>query len=645
MNVRKAVLASLFICATYCSNAQVLFTYGSGTVTKEDFLRAYNKNNTNVPRSAASVKEYLDLYTKFKLKVKAAEEAHLDTVEQLKYDLQSFRSQIQDGYLTDDKLINDLTAEAFMRSQKDIRVRDIYVQLREDMTPDDTLAAYQRIQEAYQMLVSGNKDYKQIVALVNKDAKANVKQADFGYITAFSIPYDYETIVYKLKPGSFAKPFRGKSAWHIFINEAERAPFGKWRVAQILFTLPPNPTPAQTSAIQQKADSIYQRLLAGEDFSALAKKYSEDRFTFSSGGEIKEFGTGKFSPDFEEHVLQLKNDGDIAKPFSSPNGIHILKRLQQIPQPTDQADETNMYAVKQMVANSDRAKIAQRKFVEEVTAKVGVKISTVVPQSVLFKMADSVVATSDEIKTAIDNKDILQIGKSHVKGIEWLQYIRQYKSESNKSAPSTAAYFQNFVDDKVMVYYTKHLEEYNADFRYQLQEFKEGNMLFEIMERNVWSKAVNDSAGLQEHYVKNKNKYLWAESADVLIYNCSNENVAAAVMEKIKKGILWNKIIEEGEGTVQADSGRYEISQLQILSNQKVAPGFISPVSVNDQDKTTTFVQVLNVYPAGQQRSFDEAKGLVINEYQTELEEKWIEELKKKYPVKINQKELNSLLK
>ena len=65
---------------------------------------------------------------------------------------------------------------------------------------------------------------------------------------------------------------------------------------------------------------------------------------------------------------------------------------------------------------------------------------------------------------------------------------------------------------------------------------------------------------------------------------------------------------------------------------------------VNENDGTATFVKILKLYPDNQQRNFEEARGQVINDYQIFLEEKWIEQLKKKYPVKINEKIFQSLL-
>jgi peptidyl-prolyl cis-trans isomerase SurA len=204
---------------------------------------------------------------------------------------------------------------------------------------------------------------------------------------------------------------------------------------------------------------------------------------------------------------------------------------------------------------------------------------------------------------------------------------------------------EKFVSVKSLEYYKAHLEEYNPEFKYQMEEFKEGNMLFEIMERKVWSSAVNDSVGLMKYYTENKSKYLWAASADVIIISCNNQKVAEQSLAALKSGKDWKKIAEESNNTVQTDSGRYELAQIALSDKTPPVAGTTTPISVNPTDGTAGFIKILQLHPAKQQRSFEEARGLVINDYQNVLEEKWLAELKKKYPVKVDEEVFKGLVK
>ncbi|UAY51987.1 foldase protein PrsA [Ferruginibacter albus] len=637
-----------FTLITTAAFSQTLFTYGNGTVSKEEFLRAYNKNKTAVENKEQSLREYLDLYSKFKLKVKVAEELHLDTLPQLQADLQNFRNQVEDSYMNDDKGLNKLIDEAFQRKQKDIHVLHFYIPTPDQMSSDDSLRAIGAIKELYNQLSKGNKDYDNLLQNI-AHAYLPVTKKDIGYITALSISYPFENIIYGLNPGQASEPFHSKSGWHVFLNLDERQSAGRWKTAQILLTFPPNATPEKISQVEKKADSIYNLLLAGGDFGALAKKYSEDKLTYQNNGEMSEFSTGKYNATFEKNVFALKKDGDFTKPFLTPYGYHIVKRLQQIPTPVDQkADEGYYYTIRQQVLQDSRINAAKQKFLEDVLVRINYKRNNTVKDEDLYRFADSVAANKKLSVYPVSNKMIFSFAKQNYKGSDWLKFANDYRLSpvvnSNEIATDKEL-FDKYVAAVALEYYRNHLEEYNADFKYQMKEFREGNMLFEIMERNVWSKAANDSVGLVKYYNQYKAKYLWDSSAVVLLFNCANMKAANDASVALTSGKEWRKISDESDGAVQADSSRYELSQIQIPAGTVIKEGIITKPVLNESDNTAGFLKILKVYPANQQRSFEEARGLVINDYQNYLEEQWVNELKKKYPIKVNETVFQSLLK
>jgi peptidyl-prolyl cis-trans isomerase SurA len=429
----------------------------------------------------------------------------------------------------------------------------------------------------------------------------------------------------------------------------ERKAMGKWRIAQILLAIPPGDATENYKMLQQKADSIYLKLQAGEDFAEMAKKHSDDKLTYLSGGTMPEFTTGKFEQPFETAVFKLGKDGEISKPFASPYGIHIVKRLGITQVKTDKADVAYMYEIKQKVTQDARISMAKELFTKSVIKVVGYKKNAAVKDAELFRYADSVVANpaANGAKVfPVSNKNIYTSIKGTLKGKDWLSFVREYKTNPEiYKGESNTALLEKFVSLKSLDYYKTHLEEYSPEFKYQMEEFKEGNLLFEIMERKVWSSAVNDSAGLVKYYNQNKNKYLWAASADVIIVSCNNKKSAEESLAAIKAGKDWKKIAEESNGNVQTDSGRYELAQIALAEGTPPTPGMLTPINVSTTDGTAGFIKVLQLHPANQQRSFEEARGLVINDYQNVLEEKWIAELKKKYPVKVDEGVFQGLVK
>ncbi len=645
--MKKILLLLTFAGSSTCIFSQTLFTYGNMAVDKSEFTRAYNKNKTPVNDKEKALREYLDLYIKFKLKVKAAMELRLDSLPQLQYDAQSFRSQIESSYLNNEKAVNELLDEAFTRSQQDLHTLHFFVPADPTSKPEDTLKTYKGVTALHTALVSGKTDYDNLIAAASP-VKAN--HSDLGYITAFSLPYEYETIIYNLKPGQSSKPYRTKKGWHIFKLTGQRKAVGKWKVAQILFSIPPDATAQVKAAYQKKADSVYQLLARGADFGKMARGFSDDKVTYGNNGEMAEFGSGKFETSFENEVFKLTKDNEISKPFLTPYGYHIVKRISQNPVAADKKDQGFLFELRQRIQQDARINIAKEMFVKEVLKQVGFKRTGTVSDADLYRYADSVIAkpasqTHNAVAYPIANKTIYSFAKSKLTGRDFLDFVRTYKGSELYKGETNATILENFIASSVMEYYKKNLEDYNPEFRYQMDEFKDGNVLFEIMERNIWGKAANDMAGLQQYYSGQKNRYQWAASVDAIIFNSSDKNIAENARAAVLAGNEWKKIAEEGNNNLQADSGRFELTQMPVVVTPNMQAGTVSQIVINPTDGNAGFAKIIRHYSAGLQRSFEEARGLLINDYQNVMEDKWIMELKKKYPIKINEAVFQSLLK
>lgn len=627
-------------------SAQTLIHYGNNTISKDDFLRAYNKNKTADEDKEKSMREYVDLYTNFKLKVKAADEARLDTLPQIQFDVNNFRQQIIENYLSNDKGIEKLVNEAFNRLQKDKHVFHFSIPVAAGANAEDTMKIFKQIQELYTAL-KNNADQDKAVQIL-RTAGANLRSNDIGFITAFTIPYEYENIVYGLKSGELSKPYRSKNAWHIFKLIEDRASAGRWKIAQILLAVPPGSADQAKKDAQLLAEKLYTQLKNGDSFGNLAKEYSNDRISNSLGGELPEFGTGTFNTDFENQVFALKNDGDISQPFETEFGYHIIKRMGFKATPTDQSDEVFMTDLKQKVLRDPRVNAEKEIFTREIMVKTGMKKTKDANEKDLLRFADSLMKSPTEAQTMafpISKKNILTFKDGATKGSEWLAYVRESRSGLENAAASNKELWEKFVANAAVNYYKSKLEDYNSDFKFQMQEFREGNMLFEIMERNVWSKASNDTAGLLKHYNANIGNFKWGASADVLIFNCNTTKAAEEAMTALKKGKNWRIVASEAASNLQADSGRYELSQITGANQANTPVKDTYTAIVSNIDGSATFVKYVTIYPPNQQRSFQDSRGLVINDYQQQLEQQWIAELRKKYPVKVNEVLLKEIVK
>lgn len=644
--ISKAAAALLLIFMTAKGNAQVLFTYGGKPVTKNEFLKAYNKNMDG-KSDEASYRSYLELFVRFKLKVQAARDKRLDTLSNQLAELQGFRNQVIEPYVRDEGSINELVKEAIVRSKKDIHIAHIFVPVRMDATAEDVKNAQDKINTAWAQLQKGQ-DFGKVATGFSEDPSVSVNKGDIGYITSLVLPYTLENAIYSTPVGKNSAPIRSKAGYHIFHNIGERPGVGRMKAAQIMLAFPPSASEEQKAEVKKRADSIYNLLTKGGDFKVLVAKFSNDNLSWQAGGEMVEFGVGQYDLAFENAAFSLKKDGDISTPVMTSYGYHIIKRLQLKPAVADTGNAQQKEDFKQRIIQTDRMDVSKDFLYKKVMQQTGFKKHPVnekhlfiIMDSLLQKKSFPVFADVNAktpllsfTKKTITVKDL----QTHLEAIRIYEGIRAGKTDQDL--------LNDFYETAAFDYYRAHLEEYNKEFAYQLNEFKEGNLLFEIMQRNIWDPASTDSAGLKNYYDSHKDKYNWESSADAIILTSSSADAAEEFRNKMKENYKdWKKYIDISGGKLQGDSGRFELGQIPVAGRTNFTEGLVTANVKNETDNTVTFAYIIKLHPDREPRGFADARGFVINDYQEYLEEKWIAALKKKYPVKINEAVLKSLPK
>jgi len=633
--MRNRILSIAFLLSPFISFSQVLFTYGNHKADAKDFVRAFTKNNEQpVANKQQLMQEYLDAYISSRLKIQQAYDLRFDTLPQVVSEVENLRAQIIENYMADPSAIDRLAKEAFTRSQKDIHVAHIYI-----ADNGDTIAMNKKLSSVLAQLQKGT-DFLSVAQQLSDDPAAKQNKGDLNYITVFTLPYEFENIVYNTAAGKYSKPYRSMAGYHIFKNLGERKALGKIKIQQILLAFPPNSNDAGKANVAKLADSLYKRIQAGENFGKLAAQFSNDNISSSAEGMVPEITVGQYDPSFEKIIWSLQ-DGTVSKPIASAYGYHIVKTISHTPIVTKANDSANNQDLKYKVTADDRWKSARDFIYTTVKTKAGLsKLYT--SDAVLWALSDSLLEyKSAGIGRAMNlTSPLYKIGDSTLTVTDWLHYAQMNRFRTDRNGlKSYPVLMDEFVKNVLYQYYRQHLEEYNDDFRIQMSEFKDGNIFFEIMQQQVWNKAAVDSAALLSLFEKNKSQYDWKQSADAVLFYCADEATAKAIADKVKqKPADWRKIAEAMNDRVIIDSGRFEWPQIPGLDKKTPTPNLTTAPVVNTNDNTASFAHILKVYTASTPRTFEQAKGLVMNDYQQILEEKWINELKKKYPVTIDEK-------
>jgi peptidyl-prolyl cis-trans isomerase SurA len=623
------------------TSAQTLFTYGPYSTDAKDFIRAFNKNNTaGSTNKTKAMRDYLDLYIASRLKIREAYSRGFDTLSQIKSDIENLRSQIIDNYLNDPAAASKLQKEAFQRSQKDIHVGHIFISFKDSTGVPDTAKAERKAKEVYEKLKKGE-NFATLAQQYSSDPTAKTNKGDIGWVTVFTLPYEFENIVYNTAPGKFSAPYRSKIGFHIFKNIGERKGIGKMKVAQILLAFPPDADDATKKKMALLADSLYQRLQKGEELAKLAEQYSNDYVSAASGGVMPEFGVGQYDPDFEKAVFGLTRDGEISKPFLTSHGYHIVKRINATPVATDPNNKEYMDQIKAQVSTSDRMQVARNTVIDKAMKQIPIKKYPYSDKD-LMMLSDSLLDNRRPSSPVSITRTtpLLSIGDDLFTVNDYITYAQawRYKPDGTGVKPYQQV-MDGFVRAKAEDYYRSHLENYNSDFRTQMSEFKDGNLFFEIMQQEVWGKAQNDTVALKAYYAGNMRRYNWKESADAIIFFCGDETSAKSLYDAVKKNpSSWKSASDAMGEKVVADSSRYEYDQIPNATKLPIQKGIVTSPVKNNADGTVSFAYVLGTYGAGLPRAYNDAKGLVISDYQAELEKKWLAELKKKYPVSVDEK-------
>lgn len=641
---KPVFVLSLLLAVNLSLSAQTIFTYGTHKASTKDFLRAFEKNNQpTASQRKQAVKDYLELYINARLKIQEAYDRRYDTLPQLVSEMENLRSQIIEPYLTDPTATDRFRREAFARSQKDIHAAHIFISFTNASGQQDTLAARKKLEEIQKRLAKGE-DFQALAATYSDDPSAKQNRGDLHYISVFTLPYTFENILYSLQPGKISTAFRSRAGYHLFKNLEERKALGKIRIEQIMLALPPNAKEADVKAKQKLADSLYQVISKGGNLPALAAQYSNDLVSAQTNGRVPDITVGQYDAGFETFIAKLA-PGELGKPVQTQHGFHIVRKIENVPVVADSNDVANREWLEQKIINDDRWKTARDFIYAKVKAKPGITTEKI-NETALWAISDSLLDYHPAgTGRALTRETVLfSIGKEKSTVQDWIGFAQMNRYNGDRGIRGYSEMMDDFQKQKLYEYYRNHLEDYNDAFRVQMSEFRDGNLFFEIMQQEVWNRAQADTVALRQMYEKNRIKYQWENSATALLFFCPDSATAATLMTELKNNPQrWREITEPYRDRVVADSARFEWSQLPGMEGKTPVAGQPTPLISNPADMTTSFAFVLQVFTQPEPRSFEEARGLVMNDYQAKLEDEWMKKLKKKYPVVVNQQAVSAL--
>jgi len=690
-------LTGLTLASLAQTNEPVIMTINGKPVYKSEFENVYKKNSgKEVSKEQKTVKEYVELFSTFKMKVFEAEANGLDTTASFKGEFAGYRKQLALPYLTDKNVNEALLQEAYERMKTEVKASHILLRVAEDALPKDTLEAYTRLSIIREALLGKNptsakiaeyetilkkssfgltkssthqdtlnhntklSTIKSLIATLTSDAdkfalaakktsedpSASDNGGDLGYFTSLQMVYPFECAAYKTNVGEISMPVRTRFGYHIVKVADKRPNQGEILTAHIMVKFNKDMADAEKENLKLKINEIFTKLKAGEKFEDLARQFSDDKQSAEKGGQLQWFGSSRMPVEFEKAAFSLANNGDYSEPFKTNYGWHIVKRIDKKNIPTFNEMKGDL---KQRIGKDSRTQAGRASLIEKIKKENNFKENALAKTEFLKIMDTTIFQGKWEAKKAekLGNKELFRLGTTIYKQNDFAKYM-----ESRQTLRPQMDYnmflqqsYKSFVDEKIINFEDANLETKYVDFKNLMKEYRDGILLFDLTDQKVWSKAVRDTLGLKSFYENNKNNYLWEERAEATIYKCANEKVAKEVRSMVMKNKSEKEILEKINITSQLNLNTESITYLkgenkQLDSNWKLG---VVPTETSASKNTENTILVINRLLPKIPKTIAEAKGIITADYQTYLEKEWLAYLKNKYTVTINEEVLNTI--
>ncbi len=471
---------------------KVLATVNNKVITVKAFKNIYERNLDAIDNAEGrDVSKNLDLFINYKLKVAEAYRIKLDTLPNYQKEIEGYKKQLAIPYLQDSSRTAELIKDAYYRTKYEVKAKHILIRLSESATPKDTLQAFQKISSIRDRIVGGE-DFERVAVETSEDpsAKGDLKRGiqpnkgNLGYFSAFRMVYAFEDAAYNTEVGQVSKPFRTRFGYHIVKVDTLRESRGELEVAHILIK-------GNTVESKKKIDMVYGKLEQNQRFKHMAQEYSEDTTTKMKGGLLRRFGSGMMVKPFEDAAFAIEKEGQYSKPFQTRYGWHIvqLKKKHPIKSFAELQPE-----LKNKLMRSPIAKLSEKAVIEKLKDRYTISESANL-QSILEA------GTANNVGKDQLEQELFRINDFSVKVSAFVNYAKRFRNRSLLDL------YRDFKDQEVINYYKENLEKSEPAYANTLREYKDGLLLFELMQRKVWDKSSKDTLGLKTYYNNNMVKY------------------------------------------------------------------------------------------------------------------------------------------
>ena len=635
-----SISASPFL-AVAQEKKEVLVVVGTISIDKGEFLQLMAKEReSESPANSLTRKEFeenFESFLNYKLKVIEAESIKLDQMEEFNLEFSSIKESLIAPYLIKNSIEEGEVKKVFARLQEIVRAKHILFQFPPNPKKEDSIAVLQLALKVKSELENGG-DFSALAANYSDDPSAKVNKGDLGYFTGLQMVQQFEEAAYTLPVGSISDPILTDFGYHIIQVSGRQANPGEVQVSHILVRFD-SENPSQEENARRKISDIYAEIQKESTiWEEIVQTYSEDFGTKSAGGVLPWFGVGTMIPEFEVAGFSLTDIGEVSPPIKTAYGYHILRlEGKRGLQPYEEVEQS----IRSKILRNSKTGMIESQVVAIQKSRFGFQEN----ELGISKVAGAVTATDIlSFGAAIQEK---KLGKTELFKVNASSYtagdLVNFMQTKEMTPKGIGTFFELWLDKFTEATLAKteevDLEKNNKAYQMLLKEYRDGILLFSLTNQEVWQKGLNDSLGQQAFFEKNTQKYQWKGRVQAYLTKVND----ASKLENARKYLQNKGFDTDSFAAFEADyrsnypdayateSGTFEYEAHPILSKVDLNTPYQELVI-----EGTSYVLVVGkVYPPGP-RKFEEARGLVIRDYQEFLDQALTKRLKEKYPIQIN---------
>lgn len=636
--ILSALLMAGISFSSFAQDDAVLMSINGKDITKSEFEYIYHKNNKQQV-DVNGLDEYMPLFVNYKLKVDAAEKAGIDTTASFINELNGYRKELAKPYLTDRATEDALLREAYENYKKNVEVSHILISAGQMPTDESRAAALAKAQDIVAKIHAGE-DFASLAQQYSEDPGSQARGGYLGYVKGGRLIYPFEKVAFAMQPGEVSEPVETRFGYHIIKVHNIRPDQGERLCAHIFFAVPRNASPEIEAQKKAEAEAVYNDLLAGADFEQMAREKSNDQANAARGGELPWVSAGDLVKELEDVAFSLQV-GQIAAPVRSSFGYHIVRLNNS--RAVRSFDEMRN-ELQQRLSRDERGTMARKVLMDRLKAENNYRVDDAMVETVATMCGAAIdstalVALSQQDMVLATYADKQFTTQDLVQSLKGRRLIPGHNPKDIIKAEIERNSEAGFIEIE-----TASLVDKYPDYRNLINEYRDGMLLFEISNREVWEKATTDIKGLEKFFKKNKKKYTWDRPHyKGFVVCCANEEIAKEVkkmLKKTKEADVFTAINAafntDSTELVSLDKGLFiegENSYVDELA-------FKGAQAQRDEKLPVVFLSGKTLKAP---ESYLDVRGQVTADYQEYLEKLWVEQLNKKAVVVVNEEVLKTI--